>query len=87
MSGKDVIFIALAAMYIRYLYRRDLLGSVVQDLSLIVLILGVWLFLVIATWQLMAYFGVPKPAAIFTEILGGAYLQFLVLAAVFYYKR
>ena len=87
MSVKDVIFIVLAVMYIRYLYQRDLLGSVVQDLSLILLILIVWIFVIAATWQLMVYFGVSKFEAVITELLGGAYLQFMVLASVFYYKR
>lgn len=87
MSIKDVIFIVSAVAFIRYLYRRELLDRVIKNISLVLFILTVWLVLIIFTWRVMVFFGVPEPAAIIAEILGGAYLQFLVLASVFYYKK
>ena len=64
-----------------------MLGRAAAELGTVVSVLAVWLVLTAVTWKLMAYVGVPLPVALATEVLGGAYLQFIVLAAVFYYKN
>lgn len=87
MSVKDIIFVVLAACLMCYLHRRDMLGRAAAELGTVVSVLAVWLVLTAATWKLMAYVGVPLPVALATEVLGGAYLQFIVLAAVFYYNN
>ena len=81
MSVKDIIFVVLAACLMCYLHRRDMLGRAAAELGTVVSVLAVWLGLT------AAYVGVPLPVALATEVLGGAYLQFIVLVAVFYYKN
>lgn len=76
MSIKDVIFIVSAVAFIRYLYRRELLDRVIKNISLVLFILTVWLVLIIFTWRVMVFFGVPEPAAIIAEILGGRICSF-----------